>query len=240
MKFSLKIRGNQENQGILDSAWSLLCVYILNILSVCLYCMNIISSQCLIWILLFFSEVKIINRMSTYFKDCWLDPLLSSWLEKGPDKSAKCKKCHVSFTLSNMGKRSLESHMQGKKHITKSKSASSFFQAVPVKPQNSPGGASADSVPKQAILRCDKTDKTNAEIYWTFNVVANNYSLNSCDDSRSLFTMMFPDSDIAQKYQMGKAKLAYVINFGLEPYFRNMLIYDVNTSPFFSISFDQV
>ena len=37
-------------------------------------------------------------------------------------------------------------------------------------------------------------------------------------------TMMFPDSDIAQKYQMGKAKLAYVINFGLEPYFRNMLI----------------
>ena len=193
-----------KNQGILDSAWSLLCVYILNILSVCLdcmniilllcvyilnilsvcldcmniilllcvyilnilsvclYCMNIISSQCLIWILLFFSEVKMINRMSTYFKDCWLeDPILSSWLEKGPDKkSAKCKKCHVSFTLSNMGKRSLESHMRGKKHITKSKSASSFFQAVPVKPQNSPGDASADSVPKQAILRCDKTDKT--------------------------------------------------------------------------------
>ena len=78
-------------------------------------------------------------------------------------------------------------------------------------------------MPKQAILRCDKTDKTKAEIYWTFNVVANNYSLNSCDDSNSLFTMMFPD----------------VINFGLEPYFRNMLIYDVNTSPFFSISFDE-
>ena len=51
--------------------------------------------------------------------------------------------------------------------------------------------------------------------------------------------MMFPDSNIAQKYQMGKAKLAYVINFGLEPYFRNMLIYDVNTSPFFSISLDE-
>ena len=76
--------------------------------------------------------------MTTKFKDCWLeDPLFSPWLEKAADKkSAKCKKCQVSFNLSTMGKRALQSHMQGKKHIANSKPASCFFHAIPVKESN--------------------------------------------------------------------------------------------------------
>ena len=51
--------------------------------------------------------------------------------------------------------------------------------------------------------------------------------------------MMVPDSDIALNYQMGKDKLGYVLSFGLEPYYRSMLISGINTSPFFSFSFDE-
>ena len=56
--------------------------------------------------------------MSTYFKDCWLeDPLLSSWLEKGPDKkSAKCKKCHVFHTIEHGQKVSGKPYVREKAH----------------------------------------------------------------------------------------------------------------------------
>ena len=50
---------------------------------------------------------------------------------------------------------------------------------------------------------------------------------------------MFHDSEIAQTFQMGRLKLSYVINFGLEPYLRKCLINSINDSPFSSISFDE-
>ena len=71
------------------------------------------------------------------------------------------------------------------------------------------------------------------------NIVANNYSLNSCDNSNWFFTATFPDSEIAEKYKMGKAKLACVLNFGISPHLRSILISDIKSSPFFLISFDK-
>ena len=93
--------------------------------------------------------------------------------------------------------------MGGKKHVTKSKLkvVSCFFQKVPVKEKNLNATNTRtlpnQAVPKKAILRCYEMDKTKAEIYWVLNVVANNYSLNLCDDKNCLFTAMFPDSEIS-------------------------------------------
>ena len=105
-----------------------------------------------------------------------------------------------------MGRRAGTSHMEGKKHVQKSKPGSCFF-----KPSQS------TSI-KQADLVVDQLGKTHAEIYSVLHAVQNNFSLNSCNDNGQLYQKMFPDSETAKSYKMGRTKLGYVVNFGLRPY----------------------
>ena len=44
---------------------------------------------------------------------------------------------------------------------------------------------------------------------------------------------MFLDSEIAAKYIIGKAKLAYVLNSGIAAHLRSILISDIKSSSFF-------
>ena len=60
-----------------------------------------------------------------------------------------------------------------------------------------------------------KQNVTRAEIMWTLEILMNNYSYRSCVGEAQLFTSMFPDSSIAQKFQLGKTKASYVICYGL-------------------------
>ena len=55
---------------------------------------------------------------TTYFSNVWLiDPKYSLWLTKAGDATkATCKLCKKDFSLSNMGKKSLNSHAQGENH----------------------------------------------------------------------------------------------------------------------------
>ena len=78
-----------------------------------------------------------------------------------------------------------------------------------------------------------------AEVLKVLNVINNGLSLNYNKEMNKLFQKMFPDSEIATKYQMGKTKLAYVINLGLAPYFHEILLNDVKQFPHFSLSFDE-
>ena len=50
---------------------------------------------------------------------------------------------------------------------------------------------------------------------------------------QSLFTNIFPDSNVANSLSMLKDKLSYVINFSIAPYIRDMFIENVKQS-FFS------
>ena len=43
---------------------------------------------------------------------------------------------------------------------------------------------------------------------------------------------MFPDTKIAQSYLQGKTKVGYNIQYGIAPHVKQMLIYDVNNTPF--------
>ena len=81
-----------------------------------------------------------------------------------------------------MGRRTVTSHMEGKKHVQKSKAVSCFF-----KPSQS------TSI-KQADLVVDQSGKTRAEICSVLHVVQNNFSLNSCNDNGQLYQKMFPVS----------------------------------------------
>ena len=49
---------------------------------------------------------------------------------------------------------------------------------------------------------------------------------------------MFPDSEIAKKYEQGDTKIKYNIQFGIAPYLKEKLIYDVKNKPF-TFKFDE-
>ena len=59
-----------------------------------------------------------LRQKLTSFNPTWLKlPEYSNWLIPVDDSnSAGCKQCNSTFSLSNMGKRAVNSHMEGKKH----------------------------------------------------------------------------------------------------------------------------
>ena len=126
-----------------------------------------------------------------------------------------------------MGRRAVTSHMEGKKHVQKSKPVSCFF-----KPSQS------TSI-KQADLVVNQSSKTRAEIYSVLHAVQNNFSLNSCNDNGQLYQKMFPDSETAKSYEMGRTKLGYFVNFDLQPYLHGLLTESIKKSLYYSISFDK-
>ena len=50
---------------------------------------------------------------------------------------------------------------------------------------------------------------------------------------------MFHESNIAKKYHLGPDKLRYPVNFGLGPYFKNILMESIRKYGHFVISFDE-
>jgi hypothetical protein len=84
-----------------------------------------------------------------------------------------------------------------------------------------------------------KDQVVRAEIIWALNGVMSHSSLRGNANSAQLFPIMFPDSDIAQQFKMQKDKNAYVVTFGLGPYFQSQLCSRLHECSFFSISFDE-
>jgi hypothetical protein len=53
--------------------------------------------------------------------------------------------------------------------------------------------------------------------------ISSRRSKNSAVDEGELFQRMFPDSEIAKQFSLGKDKMSYFINFRLAPYFKTKL-----------------
>ena len=49
---------------------------------------------------------------------------------------------------------------------------------------------------------------------------------------------MFPDSEIAKSYSQGETKVKYVIQFGIAPYIKQLILDDIKGKPFFFL-FDE-
>ena len=78
-----------------------------------------------------------------------------------------------------------------------------------------------------------------AEILWILKVVTSHFSLPSCLGLNELFRIMLLDSKIASSFQSSKTKCSYFINYGLAPYFKELLLQDVKVCPFFVLSFGE-
>ncbi len=80
---------------------------------------------------------------------------------------------------------------------------------------------------------------TNAEILWALKVIEDG-SFSSCEDITKTFRLMFPDSHIAQDFQCGASKMAYLTTYGLAPYFEGNLLNDVTISQYgYTLHYDE-
>ena len=77
-----------------------------------------------------------------------------------------------------------------------------------------------------------------AETLQALGCVQSNYSFSSAKNDSEKFKAMFPDSKIAEAYKQGETKTKYVIQFGIDPYFRKRMLNDFMNEPF-TFKFDE-
>ena len=206
------------------------------------------------------------NKKLTYFQDKWLDKSseFHLWLCKATENTeAKCRLCKSTFSLSNMGVRALKCHAETKSHqklVQDQLKISTFFEKR--RNVSKESSEKTDSFSNKTVDACSSSSeevvivkpsssqstipisfqdggKLNAEIRWVLKHVVSGYSDNSVTDSIDLFKVMFPDSKIAPLMELGKDKLKYLANYGIAPYFQEILKEEVSTSEWFSISYDE-
>jgi hypothetical protein len=88
------------------------------------------------------------------------------------------------------------------------------------------------------VMVSDTDDVIKAEIIQALKIIRYHQSFRSCGEDSLMFSVMFPDSKIAQKYAMDKTKLKYVIEFGIALYIRTFLKIDMARTPY-SFAFDE-
>ncbi|KAJ8043765.1 hypothetical protein HOLleu_11016 [Holothuria leucospilota] len=159
-----------------------------------------------------------------------------------------------------MGQSALKSHMKGKLHqsvcgdYSRQTAAGSvitnFFTSrstsSSVDPETGSSCTTENSQASGSVTAGRSVDTyvvaddiLKAEVLWAIKVVMNHYSFNSCQNVSKLFTSMFPDSQIAKTFSCGATKCAYMICFGLQPYFHDLLVDKIRNTECYSISFDE-
>ena len=209
---------------------------------------------------------KTLNKRCTFQED-WLDSKNHPeffWVKKANSVTeAACSLCINTFDISNMGICALKSHAKGKKHSqlinNKNRSLESFGACKIIETSkqvlNSANNLKineASQVLKDTQNQNVKKSSgnmitnyttnevvTNAEILWALNYVYKKLSTRTASDSSELFPVMFPDSEVAKKFQMHKDKICYVISHGLGPYFQSELSKLIQQCEFYTVSFDE-
>jgi len=87
--------------------------------------------------------------------------------------------------------------------------------------QNNKQSSIGEMVSKENVLR--------AEVRWVLKTVESKYTQRSCDGLNELFKEMFPDSTIAKKFQLSRTKCSYITNHGLAPYFKSLLMNNIQS-----------
>ena len=86
---------------------------------------------------------------------------------------------------------------------------------------------------------CKNLHSVDAKIRWCLCMVNCCSSYKSCANLVAVFQVMFSDSEITSQFTVGKTKARYTILYGIAPEFKKQLIYDINASPFYTVSFDE-
>ena len=88
-------------------------------------------------------------------------------------------------------------------------------------------------------LMLNDSARWKSETIWALKSVCSGYCNNSSSDINKVFSAMFLDSKIAQNFQLGLDKLKYICNFGIAPYFKDVLKEILKKSDLYVICFDE-
>ena len=174
----------------------------------------------------------------TKFQSYWLKEF--SWIEslKGDSGKVWCKLCKKSFKIDGSGKSQVLSHQ--KSHSIQDGGENSKKTSV-IDPKQRVFQLSFDgsvSMGEKVGMPFNLTEQIcKAELYQALHVAEYNHSFSSTKDDSKRFKLMFPNDAIAQGYNQGETKVKYNLQFGIAPYCKEKLIYDVRRRPF-SFKFD--
>ena len=80
---------------------------------------------------------------------------------------------------------------------------------------------------------------TCSKIRWALKTFEPKFSLRSCEGTNELFREMFPDSKTAHSFSRSRTKCICILNFGLTPFFKTILLIEIKKSPYFTTIFDE-
>ena len=76
-----------------------------------------------------------------------------------------------------------------------------------------------------------------AEIIWAMTIAQKDFSNNSAKDISETFRAMFPDGQIASRFQCGADKINYLTNWGIDPFIKDLFALEVSKSPCVVVEF---
>ena len=107
----------------------------------------------------------------------------------------------------------------GKKHKLHVNRKQMFFKpkkVIVLEQESLQTSVSCSQDTEQTIdLVLNDSARRKSEIIWALKPVCSGYSNSSSSDINKVFSTMFPDSNIAQNFQLGPDKLKYICNFGI-------------------------
>lgn len=167
----------------------------------------------------------------TKFQESWKKN--RPWLRAATDSiyKARCTACKKDMSTES-GVGVIERHEKRDSHKSNVKTPNQCSFSV-----DTSGTVSMTGKTGKTVLSSEQ-QKWNAEILRALNVVDKNHSFRSCEADTSLYKRMFPDSKIAGAYSQGKTKVKYIIEYGIAPHIREIVMKDIKERPF-TFHFDE-
>ena len=162
----------------------------------------------------------------TSFRVVWMEG--RPWLElvKNDVYRAYSKICLKSFKLDGSGLSQVKSHEKSHKSGAIDRLLSQKVFVV--------GSSSSELTiaPSKSIILTSEEQILKAEVLQCLQFAEYNYSFASANSDGQRFRLMFPDFEIAKNYEQADTKIKYNIPFGIAPYLKEKLTYDVRNKPF--------
>ena len=144
------------------------------------------------------------------------------------------------LTLSTAGQSALADHANGRKHSEAVKKIQNLFTSAKKSTVSIASSSIAQEGKQQTLdVHVHNADVLKAEIIWILKSSCSGYPNISCEQLNFTHKAMFPDSRIAEAFLMGRTKLMYMINHGLAPFFKSLLLSELNKADIFVFSFDE-
>ena len=169
----------------------------------------------------------------TKYKKDWENKF--SWVKKCSTDQYKaiCTVCGDSLTISS-GVNILERHGITPKHVgnMKNHATQSTFN------RNAEGQVLLQVPDKVSVQLTTEEQVLKAEIVRCLDMVHNNLPFAAADGDNDKYRLMFPDSQIAKAYMQKENKAKYMIQFGIAPVIRDIILDDLRGKPY-SFRFDE-